>query len=126
MTRLLLLCFIYSVVVTLVVLAAPAYPSVIDAPRRLVLVITSHPGATLRDRLRYTGRDAARFARQLGGNVDLTLLSDPSPRDLDRTFAELTKKPVELLVRASDIVEHDLHRRIRALPAEVQVTLLRD
>ena len=95
MTRRLLLTFVSTVLVALVsgsAVHAKEAPSPEPRLRRFALVIGSNTGGGAgRDTLRYAGRDADKVAdvlRQLGGvrTPDLSLLSEPNNRSLDREF----------------------------------------
>jgi len=102
MTYQLLLCLVFSALVTVVVGISPAHAkaSTSGAPalRRYALVIGSNTGGGQgRDRLRYAGTDAARVAdvlQQIGGvtQPDLSLLSEPDTRALDGAFDALAKR----------------------------------
>src|SRR5215467_11958982 len=63
--------------------------------RRFALVIGSNNGGNIREALHYAAHDAETIAdvlRQLGGveQVDLTLLSEPDGKALDRAFDTLS------------------------------------
>ena len=102
MTYQLLLCLVFSALVTVLVGISPAHAkaSTSGAPalRRYALVIGSNTGGGQgRDRLRYAGTDAARVAdvlQQIGGvtQPDLSLLSEPDTRALDGAFDALAKR----------------------------------
>ena len=120
--------------------------------RRYALVIGSNTGGgTVRDKLRYAGKDAAKIAdvlQQLGGvnQVDLTLLSEPDTGALDRAFDGLFKRVrderkrgqrVELVVYYSGHADESgillggtrydyarLRQRIRAIPADVHIAIV--
>jgi len=102
MTYQLLLCLVFSALVTVVVGISPAHAkaSTSGAPalRRYALVIGSNTGGgSGRERLRYAGTDAARVAdvlQQIGGvtKPDLSLLSEPDTRALDGAFDALSKR----------------------------------
>ncbi|HEU0031898.1 MAG TPA: caspase family protein [Kofleriaceae bacterium] len=103
-SRLLLLCLLYSAIVTLLATASPSFaktPAPSASPttplRRYALVIGSNNGGGERERLRYAGHDAAAVAdvlQQLGGvnQGDLSLLKEPQSGELDRAFDALSKR----------------------------------
>ena len=113
MTSRLLLCFSLCALLTLQVSASPAHantsgdaggtgPGAAGPPtstplRRFALVIGSNNGGNVREQLRYAGHDANTIAdvlRQLGGvnQVDLSLLSEPEARDVDRAFDAMSER----------------------------------
>jgi hypothetical protein len=122
-----------------------------DPLRRFALVIGSNAGTTIREQLRYAARDAETIAdvlRQLGGvnQVDLTLLSEPDTRALDRAFDQLSERVrgerkrgqrVELVVYYSGHADESgiliggshyeygrLRQRIRDVPADVHIAIV--
>jgi len=133
--------------------AAPAdATAATTAPlRRFALVIGSNSGRSVSDRLRYAGHDAQTIAdvlRQLGGvdQVDLSLLSEPDTRDIDRAFDALSDRVraerkhgqrVEVVVYYSGHADESgiliggahydyarLRQRIRDVPADVHIAIL--
>lgn len=132
--------------------AAPVADASTTTPlRRFALVIGSNNGGSLREKLRYAGHDAATIAdvlRQLGGvsPVDLSLLSEPDTRDVDRAFDELSARArserkrgqrVELVVYYSGHADESgilvggahyeyarLRQRIRDVPADVHIAIV--
>jgi hypothetical protein len=155
MTFRLLLCLATTALLASPASAAPSVPgpaAVTAAPlRRFALVIGSNNGGSVRERLRYAGRDAATIAdvlRQLGGvdQVDLTLLSEPDGRELDHAFDSVSERVrsdrkrgqrVELVVYYSGHADESgillggarydyerLRQRIRDVPADVRIAIV--
>lgn len=156
MTSRLFLIVVVSALVAMVTGAPPAAAKSQAANstvlRRYALVIGSNTGGgTVRDKLRYAGKDAAKIAdvlQQLGGvsQVDLTLLSEPDGGTLDRAFDGLFKRVrderkrgqrVELVVYYSGHADETgillggtrydyarLRQRIRAIPADVHIAIV--
>ncbi|MEJ7602672.1 MAG: caspase family protein [Kofleriaceae bacterium] len=156
MTSRLLLAVVVSALVAMVTGARPATAKTQTANstvlRRYALVIGSNTGGgTVRDKLRYAGKDAAKIAdvlQQLGGvsQVDLTLLSEPDGGALDRAFDGLLKRVrderkrgqrVELVVYYSGHADDTgillsgtrydyarLRQRIIAIPADVHIAIV--
>jgi len=167
MTSRLLLCFSLCALLTLQVSASPAHantsgdaggtgPGAAGPPtstplRRFALVIGSNNGGNVREQLRYAGHDANTIAdvlRQLGGvnQVDLSLLSEPEARDVDRAFDAMSERVrterkrgqrVELVVYYSGHADDTgillggahydyarLRQRIRDVPADVHIAIV--
>ncbi|HMG25008.1 MAG TPA: caspase family protein, partial [Kofleriaceae bacterium] len=130
---------------------APATAATTAPLRRFALVIGSNSGRSVGDRLRYAGHDAQTIAdvlRQLGGvdQVDLSLLSEPDTRDIDRAFDSLSDRVrserkrgqrVEVVVYYSGHADESgiliggahydyarLRQRIRDVPADVHIAIL--
>jgi caspase domain-containing protein len=156
MTSRRLLCFACSALVA----ALAGAPSVHAGPsagagpllRRYAVIIGSNSGGgSGREQLRYAGRDAATVAdvlQQIGGvnQSDLSLLSEPDTRMLDRTFDELSRRVrdehkrgqrIELVVYYSGHADESgiliggahydyaqLRQRIRAVPADVHIAIV--
>jgi hypothetical protein len=153
MTFRLLLCLACTALVPSLASAAPGHADrpASDPLRRFALVIGSNNGATIREQLRYAARDAETIAdvlRQLGGvnQVDLTLLSEPDSRALDRAFDQLSERVqgerkrgqrIELVVYYSGHADESgiliggshyeygrLRQRIRDVPADVHIAIV--
>lgn len=151
MTSRLLLCLACAALVVSTS-SAPVHGNAASAPlRRFALVIGSNNGRTVAERLRYAGHDAQTIAdvlRQLGGvdQIDLSLLSEPDTRDVDRAFDALSDRVrserkrgqrVELVVYYSGHADESgillggthydyarLRQRIRDVPADVHIAIL--
>lgn len=153
MTSRLLSCLAATALVALSTSAAPVHASTAATTplRRFALVIGSNNGGSVRERLRYAAHDAETIAdvlRQLGGvdQVDLSLLSEPDRRDLDRAFDALSERVraehkrgqrVELVVYYSGHADESgilvggehydyarLRQRIHDVPADVHIAIV--
>ncbi len=153
MTSRLLSCLAATALVALSTSAAPVHASTAATTplRRFALVIGSNNGGSVRERLRYAAHDAETIAdvlRQLGGvdRVDLSLLSEPDRRDLDRAFDALSERVraehkrgqrVELVVYYSGHADESgilvggehydyarLRQRIHDVPADVHIAIV--
>jgi hypothetical protein len=153
MTSRLLLCAACTALLALPASAAPvnAKPAASTPLRRFALVIGSNNGGTVREKLRFAGRDAQNIAdvlRQLGGvsQVDLDLLSEPGMQDIDRAFNALSARirserkrgqRVEFVVYYSGHADESgillggahyeyarLRQRIREVPADVHIAIV--
>jgi hypothetical protein len=153
MTSRLLLCAACVALLAPPASAAPANSSAVASTplRRFALVIGSNNGGTVRERLRFAGRDAQNIAdvlRQLGGvsQVDLDLLSEPGMQDIDRAFTALSERiraerkrgqRVEFVVYYSGHADESgillggthydyarLRQRIREVPADVHIAIV--
>jgi len=153
MTNRLLLCVACAALLAPPASAAPvhAIPNATTPLRRFALVIGSNHGASVREQLRYAGHDAETIAdvlRQLGGvnQVDLSMLSEPDPRDVDHAFDSLSERVreehrrgqrIELVVYYSGHADESgiliggahydyarLRQRIREVPADVHIAIV--
>lgn len=156
MTCRLLLTIVCSALVAMVAGAPPAHAKGSTSAelrlRRYALVIASNTGGgSGREKLRYAGDDAERFAavlQQLGGvsRPDLSLLDEPTSAALDRELEQLSRRVrserkrgqrVELVVYYSGHSDESgillggtrydyvrLRDRIRAVPADVHIAIL--
>jgi hypothetical protein len=131
--------------------AATTAPAAAMVLRRFALVIGSNSGRSVGEQLRYAGHDAQTIAdvlRQLGGvsQVDLSMLSEPDTRALDRAFDALSERVrterkhgqrVEVVVYYSGHADESgiliggahydyarLRQRIRDVPADVHIAIL--